>query len=214
MSEEILAEWTATDAEGDGGLPYVPPLAQFGGARQTVPGLLTGITLQADLSAPYIENGMAYLPLTPGAEDDDTPPTPCNCQPASYDGEHCCLGLVSSVSYEQDLPGPRISNGGIKLPLCTTEGECPGIVGGIASVLITSATSTPYINNGVIHLPAPELKGLHTEAGPRTWNDLNGAGIVPLHGADATGPGVSALFSDGYLQIYVNWDNYHAPTTA
>ena len=45
MSEEILAEWTATDAEGDGGLPYVPPLAQFGAERETVPGLLAGIEL-------------------------------------------------------------------------------------------------------------------------------------------------------------------------
>lgn len=203
MSEEILAEWTATDAEGDGGLPYVPPLAQFGGARQTVPGLLTGITLQADLSAPYIENGMAYLPLTPGAEDDD-PTTPCNCQPASYDGEHCCLGLVSSVSYEQDLPGPRINNGGIKLPLCTTDGECPGIVGGIASVLITSATSTPYINNGIINLPAPELKGLNTTAGHRSWKELNNAGMVQLTEADATYHNVYASITNGYLKIYVD----------
>lgn len=202
MSEEILAEWTATDAEGDGGLPYVPPLAQFGAERETVPGLLAGITLQADLSAPYIENGMAYLPLTPGAED-DAPTTPCNCKPAFYDGELCCLGLVSSVSYEQDLPGPRISNGGIKLPLCTTEGECPGIVGGIASVFINSGTSTPFINNGVINLPAPELKGLNTTDGPRSWKELNNVGMVRLAGTDATYHNVYASITNGYLRIYV-----------
>lgn len=202
-TEEILASLTTTDAFGDGGLPYIPPLAQFGNGRETVPGLLTGITLQADLPAPYIDNGMAYLPLTPGAEDDD-PTTPCNCQPASYDGEHCCLGLVSSVSYEQDLPGPRISNGGIKLPLCTTEGECPGIVGGIASVLITSATSTPYINNGIINLPAPELKGLNTTAGHRSWKELNNAGMVQLTEADATYHNVYASITNGYLKIYVD----------
>lgn len=35
MSEEILAEWTATDDEGDGGLPFVPPLAS-----DNTPGLI------------------------------------------------------------------------------------------------------------------------------------------------------------------------------
>lgn len=201
-SEEILAHLTTTDALGDGGLPYISPLAQFGAGRVTVPGLLTGITLQADLSAPYINDGMAYLPLTTGADDD--PPAPCNCSPAFYDGENGCIGLVSSVEYEQGLPGPRIDNGNIKLPLCSTSGECPGIVGGIASVFINSTASTPFIRDGIINLPAPALQGLHTLNGPRTWNELNNAGLVQLAEADAMNHNVYASITNGYLQIFVD----------
>lgn len=202
MSEEILAEWTATDAEGDGGCPYVPPLAQYGEERETVPGLLAGVQLVGSLKTPYIANGVAYLPLTTGADDD--PPAPCNCSPAFYDGEQCCIGLVSSVEYEQGLPGPRIDNGNIKLPLCSTFGECPGIVGGIASVFINSSASTPFIRDGIINLPAPALQGLYTLNGPRTWNELNNAGQVQLAEADALNHNVYASITNGYLQIFVD----------
>ncbi len=90
MSEEILAELTATDAEGDGGLPYVPPLAsantpglihtirpsgsttwsmtngvaEIGWATGNSPGLFGGITdLDADFYPDSLNLGRAQLPV-------------------------------------------------------------------------------------------------------------------------------------------------------
>lgn len=90
MSEEILAEMTATDAEGDGGLPYVPPLAsdatpglihavrpsycyswsvnsgavEIGYANQSVPGLFGGISDHDAIFYPDgMNNGRVQLPV-------------------------------------------------------------------------------------------------------------------------------------------------------
>lgn len=90
MSEEILAEMTATDAEGDGGLPYMPPLAseaapglissvlpsfkyswgvsngvaEIGFASSDLPGLFGGISdLHATVYPSMTNNGLTTLPV-------------------------------------------------------------------------------------------------------------------------------------------------------
>lgn len=164
------------------------------------PGLVYGVELHDDcdgaIASPYIEQGVIHLPAGMGAE--------CTCKPATYTQQHgSCMGLIRSVDYVAGLSAADICDGNIRLPLCTTRGDCPGVVGGIASVLVDSTVFTPSVQNGVISLPAG-LQGLQTVNGQRTWAELACAGIVRLHDGDASSHGVSAQIIGGYLNIYVD----------
>ena len=180
------------------------PLAHsdWGNAEGAVstPGLVYGVELHDDcdgaIASPYIEQGVIHLPAGMGAE--------CTCKPATYTQQHgSCMGLIRSVDYVAGLSAADICDGNIRLPLCTTRGDCPGVVGGIASVLVDSTVFTPSVQNGVISLPAG-LQGLQTVNGQRTWAELACAGIVRLHDGDASSYGVSAQITGGYLNIYVD----------
>lgn len=179
----------------------VLPLAQsawpdeYGGV--TTPGLVVGVALDAAAGACYIEGGVIHLPAGGGGG--------CGCGPAFY--EECvgsCIGLIRSVGYEVGLMGPKIDDGRIRLPLCTTAGECPGVAGGIASVLMDEAAVAPSISNGVIRMPVAGLKGVMCEDGPRSWHELACAGVVRLHAGDASSLGVSVQVTAGYLNIFVD----------
>lgn len=211
MSEEILAELTATDAEGDGGLPYVPPLAQYGEERETVPGLLAGVQLVGSLKTPYIADGVAYLPLTPGGGGDDDSPTGCNCVPAFYDKEvGSTLGLIRSIGFKEDLQACGIKGGNIEMPLATSHDGCTGVAGGVVAVQYNSKETTPRIDNGVIILPAPTtpampIAGLYdaVHAQGLTWEQLKGAGPVQLSYSSKYGYGIKAFMLGEYLSLFI-----------
>ena len=109
MSEEILAEWTATDAEGDGGLPYVPPLAQFGAERETVPGLLAGIELVEGLGAAEIRDGMARIPATAGTGGGET----TSALLAQFDNPYQSdtPGLLAGIEVRKEVAAPFVEDG-------------------------------------------------------------------------------------------------------
>ena len=187
MSEEILAEMTATDAEGDGGLPYVPPLAQFGGERETVPGLFAGLQLVENLQAPYVAEGVAYVPLTPGGEDGPG----CGCGPAFYDKEvGSTLGLIRSVDFEAGLSSACIDDGNMRLPLASSADGCSGIAGGIFAVRYDESVQEPCIDGGLMLLPVPGrgLSGMVSVNGDAvTWEGMEEAPVE-----------LAVLFLDGY----------------
>ncbi len=133
MSEEILAEWTATDAEGDGGLPYVPPLAQFGAERETVPGLLAGIELVEGLGAAEIRDGMARIPATAGTGGGETTSAPLAQfnNPYQSDTPGLAAGIIVAPPGES---APSIQDGSFRIPLAQYTipemGERPGLIKG------------------------------------------------------------------------------------
>lgn len=188
MSEEILAEMTATDAEGDGGLPYVPPLAQFGGERETVPGLFAGLQLVENLQSPYVMDGVAFLPLTPGGGE---PSSGCGCVPAYYEKEiGSTLGLIRSVDFEAGLSSACIDDGNMRLPLASSADGCSGIAGGIFSVRYDESVQEPCIDNGLMLLPVPGrgVSGMVSVNGNAvTWEGMAEAPVE-----------LAVLFLDGY----------------
>ena len=190
------------------GIKAQPGLARFNvqaedactgqvGALPDYAGLVKGVKYEA-IEEPYIERGVIHLPASSGGGG-------CNCGPAFYDREDgSCIGLIRSVdyTYESNVRSPRIDDGNIRLPMCSMEGECPGVVGGIAVVRYDYRTE-PTIQSGTIWLPkGPE--GLMTKDGPMSWSDLRCAGVVRLHDGDATTLGVSAEVVGGFLNIYVD----------
>lgn len=160
-------------------------------------GMIAGVVMDA-VGEPYIDEGVMHLPAGAGGGG-------CNCGPAYYDSEDgSCIGLIRSVDYTYDgnVRSPRIEDGNIRLPMCSMEGGCPGVVGAIAVVRYDYRTE-PTIQSGTIWLPkGPD--GLMTVDGPMSWSDLRCAGVVRLHDGDATTLGVSAEVVGGYLNIYVD----------
>lgn len=152
MSEEILAEWTATDAEGDGGLPYVPPLAQFGAERETVPGLLAGIELVEGLGAAEIRDGMARIPATAGTGGGETTSAPL----AQFDNPYQSdtPGLLAGIEVRKKVSAPFVEDGVAVLPLahCLSSVDSP-VTGLITGAECDAARKGMEIENGVILYP-------------------------------------------------------------
>ena len=158
-------------------------------------GMIAGVLMDA-VGEPYIEEGVMHLPAGGGGR---------NCGPAFYnDCDGSCIGLIRSVEYEDDLTGPRIDDGHIRLPLATTYGECPGVCGGVQAVIVSESATGASIKNGIITLPVMGLKGVMTENGPMSWGALECAGMVRMNVADVSNMGVQVEVVNGYLRIYVD----------
>lgn len=184
------------------------PLAQSSwgdaeGAMYT-PGLVYGVQYDnADDACaggvlPRIDQGIIHLPASQEGGSG------CSCQPAQYDECVSMAGLIRSVEFVDTLSRTQIVAGSIQLPLANTNGECPGVCGGVKSVVMDPGVSEASINHGIIRLPMPGIKGLQTISGPMSWNELACAGMVRLYEADAMGFGVQAQVTAGYLTIYVD----------
>lgn len=181
------SDW-GEDAEGAMATPGLVYAVQVDAGEDECSGTVSGV--------PYIDQGVIHLPAGMGGG--------CSCNPASYNEQYgSCIGLIRTVKYVSNLQAPDICDGNIRLPKCTTYGECPGVVGGIASVRFDASAAVPSVQEGVITLPMG-LQGLQTVNGPRTWADLACAGVVRLHNGDAISYGVSAHVFAGFLNIYVD----------
>lgn len=183
------------------------PLAQSSwgdaeGAMYT-PGLVYAVQYDEDEACegsvlPRIEQGVIHLRASQAGGSG------CSCRPADYDECGSMAGLIHSVEFVDQLARPKIVAGAMQLPLATTNGECPGVCGGVKSIIMDPGASAATITNGIIRLPAPGIKGLQTINGPMSWAALAGAGMVRLYEADAMGFGVQAEVINGYLRIYVD----------
>ena len=152
MSEEILAEWTATDDEGDGGLPYVPPLAQYGAERDTVPGLLAGIEIVAGLTRPEVRDGMMRMPATTQPEDGEPSTVPLAQFNNPYQGN--TAGLLAGIDVREGVDAPFVEDGVAVLTLahCLSSIDSP-VTGLIAGAECDTTRAVMEIENGVILYP-------------------------------------------------------------
>lgn len=172
------------------------------GAMYT-PGLVYGVQYDnADACEgsvlPRIDQGIIHLPSSQEGGSG------CACELAQYDECGAQVGLIQSVEFVGYMTRPKIVDGAIQLPLATTNGACPGVCGGVQSVIMDSGAQEATITNGIICLPVPGIKGLQTINGPMSWDALACAGMVRLYEADAMGFGVQAEVTSGYLRIYVD----------
>lgn len=172
------------------------------GAMYT-PGLVYGVQYDnADACEgavlPRIDQGIIHLPSSQEGGSG------CACELAQYDECGAQVGLIQSVEFVGYMTRPKIVDGAIQLPLATTNGACPGVCGGVQSVIMDSGAQEATITNGIIRLPVPGIKGLQTINGPMSWDALACAGMVRLYEADAMGFGVQAEVTSGYLRIYVD----------
>lgn len=160
------------------------------------PGTLASVQYRTS-AAPYIDNGNMVLPL---AHDFDT------ADDSSLPPEQA-TGGICTISVPEGLKRPQIDRGNILLPLahsdwgedaegamCTpglvyavqvdaADDECSGTVG-----------SLPYIDQGVIHLPAGAGGGggalsgvVNTSGEPVTWAQMQSAPVR-----------LAVMFLDGY----------------
>ena len=152
MSEEILAELTATDDEGDGGLPYVPPLAQYGAERETVPGLLAGIEIVPGLARPEVRDGMARMPATTLPEDGDPSTVPL----AQYNNPYQSntAGLLAGIDVREGVAAPFVEDGVAVLTLAHCMSSVDSVTGLIAGAECDDTVGGIEIDNGVIKYPS------------------------------------------------------------
>ena len=59
-------------------------------------------------------------------------------------------------------------------------------------------------NEPVMFQFAPGLLGVQTPEGNKTWAELEGQGVVPLHEGDVTTLPVQVEVINGFLNIYVS----------
>lgn len=149
------------------------------------------------VAAPYIDNGNMVLPL---AHDWD--PAEDSSVPAEQ-----ATGGIASISVPENLKRPQICRGDIQLPLAHSdwggaEGAMvtPGLVYAVQldaeydDECTGSVTGQPYIDQGVIHLPAgtggggSALSGVVNTSGESvTWSQMQAAPVK-----------LAVFFLDGY----------------
>lgn len=228
-SEEILAQLTTTDALGDGGLPYVPPLAQFGTNRNTVPGLLTGVELVDGLAAPEVRNGLARIPSSPTTGGGGEPSSILLAQfnsPYQPDTTGTVAGIVVAPPGES---APSIQDGSFRIPLAhytiPEAGERPGLIKGskesedvayieIHEGIIVHPNWVPWSTyqellervialENQTHAYAPS--GVYDAVNARhiSWAELKNSGVVTLSRSTQYGFGIKAFMLGDSLSLFI-----------
>ena len=228
--DEILVTFTATDAQGDGGLPYVPPLAQFGAERATVPGLLCGVQLVEGLAAPEVRDGLARIPASPssgggGDEPVNIPLAQFN-NPYQPDTAGRAAGIVVAPEGEAE---PSIQDGSIRIPLAhytiPEHGERPGLIKGtkesedVAYIelhegILVHPSWVPWATYRLLlervaalesrsHAYAPA--GVYDAVNARhiSWAELKESGVVTLSHSTKHGFGIKAIMIGDSLSLFI-----------
>ena len=229
-NEELLAELTATDDQGDGGLPYVPPLAQFGAERETVPGLLCGVQLVEGLAAPEVRDGLARIPSSPSTGGGSGQPVSIPLAQFKTPYQPDTAGLVSGIGVaDPGVTDPSIQDGFAAIPLAQytipEHGERPGLIKGAAE---SEEVAYIEIHEGIIVHPqwvpwatyqdlltrvaalesraqtyAPS--GLYDAVNARhiSWAELKESGAVTISHSTQHGIGIKAFMIGDSLSIFL-----------
>jgi len=167
MTEEIIL----TD-ENNEEVPYSPPLADSSNVR---PGLLVGVQVSSSVNAPFIDNGVLFLPE------------------ASASG-----GSITRVEYSSGVEEPQIVSNTIYHPLAQASNGSR--VAGVITGLRTSGVLSPEIVNGEICIPLESImKGVvDASGGHHQWESIAGP-TTAVDVAHWTGFSLAVYTVNGYM---------------
>lgn len=138
--DEIVEEYDLSDV-GDDAASNFPGLADDG-----KPGLMVAVKVVNGLSAPYIENGTAYIPPGGGG----------GAVSLAYFGSSGIYspvaGIISNMYFSASVNEPRAYAGEVALPLASSSYFGSTVAGGIRTVEYSSSVSAPEIDDGNIRI--------------------------------------------------------------
>lgn len=196
--DEIIEEYDLSDVGEDAAANF-PGLAEDG-----KPGLMVAVKMVAGLTAPYIENGVAYIPA---GQISNVP---------NADTVSGLYGLVGKAEFKV-LQGkkPTFTNGDLNIPLAqapvdscngTVDDDTPGGLVGIGY----SSDGDFHIKDGYARIPKPPEPGYfpdglyNAETGEKvSWQTfLAGTSPVPLS-QPASGLRIMAFHLGKYITFYL-----------